>query len=193
MIRSEETLAGFNKQDILNQTHNFLRSCARTMMLCAESPVQEKMVRNFAEQIERNVMKDFEPQPIPVLDSLGLVKDMKLARDFREFAMYLPWSYSPRTLDKGTQMGIMDFRAMFDLGNVVSGLMYVDSHKNYPEHNHLPGEMYFLISGTAQWRHGGSPHYEMLTAGNVVYNHPWNWHGVRAGHTPVLALYLLVL
>ena len=193
MTRSAEPVKNFNKQDVLNRTHRFLQSCARTMALCAESPVQQKMVRNFAEQIERKAMKDFEPQPIPVLDSCEWVKDMKLARDFQEFAPYLPWSYSPRTLDKGTQMGVMDFRVMFDLGNVVSGLMYVDSHKNYPEHNHLPEEMYFLISGTAQWRHGGSPHYETLTAGNVVYNHPWNWHGVRAGHTPVLALYLLVL
>jgi len=193
MIRSAQALEDFDKQDIVNRTHSFLRSCARTMALCAESPVQQKMVENFVEQIERKVVKDFEPQPIPVLDSRGLVKDMKLARDFQELAMHLPWSYSPRTLDKGTEMGIMDFRAMFDLGNVVSGLMYVDSQQNYPEHNHLPAEMYFLISGTAQWRHGGRPYYESLTAGNVVYNHPWNWHGVRAGHTPVLALYLLVL
>jgi len=155
MTRSAEPVKNFNKQDVLNRTHRFLQFCARTMALCAESPVQQKMVRNFAEQIERKAMKDFEPQPIPVLDSCEWVKDMKLARDFQEFAPYLPWSYSPRTLDKGTQMGVMDFRVMFDLGNVVSGLMYVDSHKNYPEHNHLPEEMYFLISGTAQWRNNG--------------------------------------
>lgn len=188
-----ETLVEFDKEDVLSRAHRFLQSCARTMALCADTSIQEEMVRQFSEQIERKVVRDFDPQPIPVLASRALVKDMKLARDFQEFAMCLPWSYSPRTLDKGTEMGIIDFRTMFDLGNVVSGLMYVDSHKSYPEHNHLPGEMYFLISGTALWRHGGSPLYETLTAGNVVYNHPWNWHGVRAGHTPVLALYLLVL
>jgi hypothetical protein len=193
MTGSTETLADFDKEIVVNRAHSFLQSCARTMALCAETSIQEEMVRRFSEQVEHKVVRDFEPQSIPVLASRGLVKDMKLARDFREFAMHLPWRYSPRTLDKGAEMGIMDFRAMFDLGNVVSGLMYVDSHNSYPEHNHLPGEMYFLISGTAEWRHGGNPHYETLTAGNVVYNHPWNWHGVRAGHTPVLALYLLVL
>ena len=193
MNESESSSMDYDKKEVVSQTHSFLQSCARTMMVCAESPVQKDMVSCFAEQIGRNVAKDFEPNQLPVLESLDLVKDMKLAKDFQKFAIYLPWTYSPRTLDKGAEIGFVDFRAMFDLGNVVSGLMYVDSHKSYPEHNHLPGEMYFLISGTAEWRHGGSSQYETLTAGNVIYNHPWNWHGVRAGHTPVLALYLLTL
>ncbi len=61
----------------------------------------------------------------------------------------------------------------------------------YPEHNHPPPELYLTLSGTAEWRYGGCESYRTVSAGNLLYNNPHDLHGVRAGDTPLLALYLL--
>ncbi|WP_423908613.1 dimethylsulfonioproprionate lyase family protein [Candidatus Spongiihabitans sp.] len=185
---------GFEQTTVAQQTHGFMTSCAKSMALCAESAVQANMVKVFSAQVKKNKtpnkVKDFKPNPLPCLGNLKLVKDMKLAKDFQQFAHYLPWGFSPRTLDQGKHVAIMDFRKMFEMGKVTAGLMYVDVYSAYPEHNHPPDEIYFLISGTAKWRWGGHRHFRSITAGNLIYNYPYNWHGVKAGPTPVLALYL---
>lgn len=148
------------------------------------------MVGLFSEQMARNKRLECEPSSLPSLRNLSLAKDMKLAKDFQKFANELPWRPSPRTVDKGKDMVVVAFNEMFEMENVAVGLIYVDVDRTYPEHNHPPAEIYFLISGTAKWRYGGNHDYQNITAGNMIYNHPFNWHGVKAGPTPVLALYL---
>lgn len=182
----------FDQKAVTQQAYEFLLSCAKTMALCVENEVQQKMVECLRNELRHIDSQDFDPNPLAVLHKKEWVKDMKLAKDFREFAEFLPWRYAPRALDNGTEIAILDFGRLFELGNVSTGLIYVDSNKVYPEYNHPAAEMYFLISGTAHWRFGGNQDYRSLTAGNVIYNHPWNWHGVKANHTPVLALYLIV-
>ncbi len=166
-------------------------SCANAMMLCAGDAVQRDMVARFSGQAGQKQSRSFSANPLPVLRNLDWVRDMKLARDFRQFASWLPWSFTPRTADQGRHAAILYFDRIFDMGDLVSGLLYVDANQHYPEHNHDGQEMYFLISGTAEWRYGGHDDYRRLPAGNIIYNHPWDWHGVKAGDTPLLALFLL--
>jgi hypothetical protein len=175
---------------VAEQTRSFMIGCANAMALCAETAIQASMIRTFSEQARHAVIRDWVSHPLPCLDNLALVRDMKLAKDFQQFAINLPWSHSPRTIDQGREMAVLDFNTMFELGDCIAGLIYVDTGKAYPEHNHPPAELYFLISGTADWRWGGNHNYQTISAGNLVYNHPYNWHGVKAGATPVLALYL---
>ena len=161
------------------------------MALCAENDVQADMVRRLREQVDGAEVRDFAARPIGALRNLAEVRDMNLAKEFQGFARDLPWVNSPRTLDDGEQVGLCDFGHMFRFRNIRLGLMYVDSGETYPEHNHEPHELYFLVSGTADWRYGGHEDYRTLPAGNVLYNHPWDIHGVRAGPTPSLSMYLL--
>ena len=186
-----DTPITFDQARVTEQVYSFVVSCANAMMLCAETRVQQEMLARLSGQIGKKQSRSFSANPLPVLRNLQWVKDMKLAKDFRRFAPYLPWRVSPRTDDQGHQVAIMDFDPIFDMGDIVLGLMYVDARQNYPEHNHAGQEMYFLISGTAEWRYGGHDDYQRLSAGNVIYNYPWDWHGVKAGDTPLLALYLL--
>ncbi len=148
------------------------------------------MAQRLADSVDRATPIPFTPRPVPVLRSLPLAVDMKLARDFGRFACFLPWDYSPRTSDCGEQLGILDFGKVLRLPGVLAGIMYVDAGCAYPEHSHLPAELYFILSGTACWRYGGHGGYRKLTAGNLLYNAPSDRHGVRAGSTPVLAMYL---
>lgn len=182
----------FDPRTVAEQTSKFMVGCAKAMTLCAESSVQASMVQSFSEQARLARPREFKPNPLPCLENLDLVRDMKLAKDFQQFAVHLPWSHSPRTIDRGHEMAVLDFNSMFDMGNCIAGLIYVDLEKTYPEHNHPPSELYFLISGAANWRWGGNDNYQSITAGNLIYNHPYNWHGVRAEANPVLALYLQI-
>ena len=177
-------------QTVAEQARKFMTGCANAMALCAETAVQSSMIQAFSEHTCQAIPRDLKPNPLPCLDNLALVRDMKLARDFQQFAIHLPWRHSPRTIDQGCEMAVLDFNSMFDLGDCIAGLIYVDLEKAYPEHNHPPAELYFLISGTADWRWGGNHNYQTITAGNLIFNHPYNWHGVKTGVTPVLALYL---
>ncbi len=184
-----------NQSVVVAQVTEFFIGCTRAMALCAEDARQQSMVARFRQQIERRIEKSFIPRPITALRNLDDVTDMKLAKDFRHFAHQLPWRDSPRTQDGGTEIGLFDLADVLDLGaelgsGIAAGLIYVDCHQAYPEHNHPPQEMYFLISGTAHWRFGGNRDYQKLTAGNVIYNYPWNFHGVKAAATPTLALFL---
>jgi hypothetical protein len=180
----------FDLDTVSGQAFSFMQACARAITLCAETGPEQEMAGAFSIAVDGAKPVSFQPNPLPVLRNLEHVKDMKLARDFREFAQYLPWKFSPRMLDQGEDVAIFDFRTMFDMGNVLAGLMYVDAGQVYPEHNHPPRELYFLVSGTAHWRFGGNHDYRAVTAGNILLNFPWNWHGLKAGHTPLLALYL---
>ncbi len=180
----------FDHATVSHTVHEFMRACALSMTVCAQSAEETEMVSRFSRAVADARPRSFTPRLLPALCNLEWVSDMKLAQDFREFAHYLPWVYSPRTLDRGEEVAIVDFGSMFDMTEVLSGLMYVDAEKTYPEHNHPPRELYFLISGTGDWRFGGNDDYRAVSAGNMLFNFPWNWHGVKAGHTPLLALYL---
>lgn len=173
------------------QASQFLQDCCRAMALCAETPETTELVAKLQDQLGAIVMRSFESSPLPVLDSLDLVVDMRLARRFQEFAREMPWKPSFRTSDHGQEVALLDFGEVLDLGERTVGLMYVDAGREYPEHSHEREELYFLLSGTADWRYGGHEHYQSISAGNLIYNHSWDLHGVRAGHTPLLALYLL--
>ena len=186
-----DTPITFDQSEVTEQVYSFVVSCANAMMLCAETRVQQDMLARLSGQLGKKQSRSFSANPLPVLRNLQWVKDMKLAKDFRRFAPWLPWRVSPRTVDQGHQVAILYFDRIFDMGDIVSGLMYVDVNQHYPEHNHAGQEMYFLISGTADWRYGGHDGYRRLSAGNVIYNYPWDWHGVKAGDTPLLALFLL--
>ncbi len=182
---------------VANHGHGFLSDCIRAIDLCAETPVLCDIAKRLRSQIATKKIKIFEANPLPALAHLSLVKDMALAKRFQTFAKGLPWDYSPRTSDKGTELAVCDFGRVLDMDAVVDGLMdsldvgviYVDCHREYPLHSHPPHELYFLISGTAQWRYGKHEEYQTLTAGNLIHNEPNDRHGVIAGHTPALALY----
>ena len=91
----------------------------------------------------------------------------------------------------GNRIALWVFNNLFDLKHHTVGLLYLDPHLAYPEHSHPPPELYLTLSGTASWRYGGCDSYRVVSAGNLLYNNPFDLHGVRAEDTPLLALYLL--
>jgi len=134
---------------------------------------------------------DFEPSTVPSVASINDASDTELSRRVSMLSSGLCWEASHRLTDGGTTSGLMRANAMLELGDVIAGFLYVDRHQSYPEHEHEPQELYLILSGTAQWRHGGNEHYESVGPGQSFYNSPFDRHGVRVADEPLLALYVL--
>ncbi len=133
----------------------------------------------------------FDARPQPVTATAAGVDDTELARRFAGFADELPWSRSPRWDDGGHERALCVFSEMFELNDVVAGLVYLDAGGTYPEHSHPPQELYLTISGAAEWRFGGAEEFVQMPAGATLYNHPHDRHAIRAGSAPVVAMYVL--
>ena len=80
---------------------------------------------------------------------------------------------------------------MLKLEKIVAGLMFMTPNQIYPEHQHAPQEVYFVLSGTASWLYGGNEEYQQQKPGDVIYNHPHDLHGIKTQDESLLALYFL--
>ncbi len=156
---------------------------------------QQQPVRAGVASLERALAdacrSDYTPSSLPILESASTLNHGLLIDEFKALYSTLPWKPSFRSDDNGQQIALASFNEMFDLGDVTCGLMYVGAGFRYPEHQHEPQELYLVLTGGARWRHGGNDDYCELDSAAVIYNKPWDWHGVKAGRTPLLSLFVL--
>ena len=71
------------------------------------------------------------------------------------------------------------------------GLSLMAPGITYPDHHHLPEEVYLVLSG-GEWRQNASP-WHAPGLGGIVYNRPDIVHAMRSGHEPLLAVWCLPL
>ena len=173
------------------QIRKFLLSVARAIRVCAESSDHESAADGFAEDISSAIAKSPPAATIIASAELRKARDTRLARQLLDLSHHLPWTESPRTPDMGNRIALCRFNDLFELKHHTAGLLYLDPELAYPEHSHPPPELYLTLSGTGSWRYGGSTEYRVVSAGNLLYNHPLDLHGVRSSDTPLLALFLL--
>ena len=145
----------------------------------------------FGERIRTAGVRDVEARMQAVTETAPTVGDTSLASRFAGFADRLPWSMSPRWHDDGRERALCVFGEMFELDDVIAGLVYLGAGCAYPEHSHPPQELYLTISGVADWRFGGADEYVTMAPGATLYNHPHDRHAIQAGDQPVVAMYVL--
>lgn len=179
----------------LSNTHKpifeFLIRCSQILQKQAPDAITRQGARYFQDCLNVTQQKSFTPAPLPVLSSVKDIEETPLTQGFHQLAGNLLWRASPRSDDGGTQMALSTLNDMFELGELLAGLLYLDSGQRYPEHQHPPQELYLILTGNAEWRYGGNTDYQPRPPGSVLYNHPGDLHGVKAGPTPLLALYVL--
>ncbi len=76
------------------------------------------------------------------------------------------------------------FDAEFALGFLVLG-----PNVEYPPHGHPAEELYFTVSGSAQWWQTGSKRWTTRKAGSFVHHLPGVAHATRTGRQPICLLY----
>jgi quercetin dioxygenase-like cupin family protein len=69
------------------------------------------------------------------------------------------------------------------------GVSLMAPHTRYPDHRHLPEEIYVALS-SGQWRQASNPWHEP-GIGGLVYNPPNIVHAMRSTEQPLLALWFL--
>ncbi|MDG2121507.1 MAG: dimethylsulfonioproprionate lyase family protein [Actinomycetota bacterium] len=183
--------------EIMNvlQDHDKIRTWLISAADSAISLPSEAIAKEGAWQLRSAIEKAapiaYEAKQLTALQNLGDVCDTPRAREFTAFASSLRWVESERWNDRGRERALCILSDAFDLPGLEVGIMYVDRGCSYPIHNHPPQEMYLTISGTAQWRYGGSKALVEVKPESVLYNHPFDLHTVQAGDTPLVALYVL--
>jgi len=173
----------------------YLASCAAAIVNAVDNDPIRQLALNGSRQLQHALRHaeplEFVPTTVPVMESLALVRDGLMIDEFKQIAEHLPWKPSFRSDDDGHEMALASINDVFDLGDVVCGFIFVGADCRYPEHQHDPQELYLTLSEGALWRFGGHDHYQRLNSGRVIYNKPWDLHGVRAEKCPSLALYVL--
>ncbi len=66
-------------------------------------------------------------------------------------------------------------------------LIVIGSNTTYPLHAHRIEELYYVLSGSADWSHDGE-HWTTLNSGSVFFNHSYQPHTMRTGDQPVMAM-----
>ena len=66
-------------------------------------------------------------------------------------------------------------------------LIVIEPHTHYPLHAHRIEELYFTITGQAEWSHDGKL-WEAVPPGSVFHNASWQPHTMRTGDEPLLAM-----
>jgi quercetin dioxygenase-like cupin family protein len=74
-------------------------------------------------------------------------------------------------------------------GDVQIGVSLLAPHVRYPDHNHEPEEVYFLLS-PGRFQHGGSQWFEP-GVGGTLYNEPNIKHAMASDDVPLLAIWCL--
>lgn len=107
---------------------------------------------------------------------------------------YLPWKYNyePREdmPDLGQKMAwgeIIGPEAPFVCNSFCLGFTLIAPHSDYPAHFHPATELYYVLSGTAEWTLNGQS--SLKPPGSFIL-HPSNVvHAMRTDDEPMLALY----
>ncbi len=73
--------------------------------------------------------------------------------------------------------------------DVQVGVTVMPSHALYPDHSHPPEEVYIALSRGEWWNAGMD--WTEPGPGGIIYNPPGILHAMRAGSTPMLALWFL--
>lgn len=178
-----------------NSVHNdlihLLQQCADEISKKILDELVNKGVSEFKLKLANSSSKNFTQQQLPVLTELGGIVESSYTFNFQQIAADLKWRPSPRADFDAKVMALCSINEMLDLGDVVAGLMFMTPNQIYPEHQHAPQEVYFVLSGNASWLYGGNVEYRLQQPGDIIYNHPRDLHGMKTQNESLLALYFL--
>jgi len=170
----------------------FLQLCSTTMTECADDAVAVAGAARFATSLAGNPQRTTaKPISVPVVDTLSQAPDSALCAALREAAPHLRWTASPRVSDPGDTVALSLVNETVDLGDVAVGILALGPNAEYPVHHHPPSEVYLVLTGDADWRHGGAEGFSSVRAGSTLSNNPNDLHAVRAGTDPLFALWVL--
>lgn len=138
------------------------------------------------------------PRPLDVLKHLQSIDSPCLGQAFdcviRKLAAGLPWT------DRGFRLpDEIDGRNAYAELIGPTGPIHSDECRFgfylqapdclYPAHSHAAEEVYYILSGSAEWRLSGTETFVPSVPG-LVHHLPWQLHEMRTGQSPLLAMWV---
>ncbi|MGB1360709.1 MAG: hypothetical protein ACPG8V_01170 [Alphaproteobacteria bacterium] len=171
----------------------YVKRCLTTLEMCCEEPHHKELSQKALLKFKNATVKSYSPNVLGCLQNKDLLVDTKLAKEFQNIILTLPFESCDVNNDNGEDAGIVQLdKNVFDGLDFHIGFMVVDANKSFAEDRHEGDELFMIINGTAEWLHNGNDEYETLSAGNIAYNGSMQLHGTKANHTPTLALYIVL-
>jgi mannose-6-phosphate isomerase-like protein (cupin superfamily) len=79
--------------------------------------------------------------------------------------------------------------APLSINRLAAGLILLGPQTHYPLHRHPAIELYYVVSGRAEWWRGDGP-WQMKPPGALIYHDTEVPHGMRTAKEPLVAAYL---
>lgn len=84
---------------------------------------------------------------------------------------------------------IVGSRGLVERKDVSIGFFYIGPNVNYPAHDHLSPEAYWVLSGRAEWWRDDAD-WEVRPPGSRIYHAPLVSHAMRTSQEPLLTFFV---
>ena len=194
---------------------NFLASFAEALRASKRDPLAVADVEEFLALLDEVDKFDLAPWPVrggeslPVCINLGdaiksanLQPSWKMAETLDALCEHLIWIQSenyvrsPPSANFLTNYGYAVVAgppevapALLCNNRLAAGLVLFGPQTCYPLHRHPATELYYVVSGHAEWWRGDGP-WEAKMPGTLIYHDSGIPHGIRTAAEPLIAAYL---
>ncbi len=144
---------------------------------------------------------EVKPGSVPALSQLGTALSAHdahpIARSIAELADGLLWldvramQELEQTRDRHAYVEIVGPEGVFASQNIRFGLYLQSAGTVYPDHRHAAVELYYVVSGTAQWSKGEEP-FAPQAPGNLIHHQSMQKHATTTLAEPLLAMWVWI-
>ena len=99
-----------------------------------------------------------------------------------------PMQLHPNTIDRHAYMVLVGSSGLARSDVISCGLYFQSAGTVYPSHFHAAEELYFVVSGTAQWQKGDEP-FVPRAPGDLIHHLSMEPHAMTTLDAPLLAIW----
>lgn len=157
------------------------------------------LAQEVSEKLARVPAFDFEPQAdhpsaVGFLDqTLNAPDAHDLCQTLMDVSPLLPWTDATYVSLDGVEVKFAFVRLVGPMGihkteELSFGLFLQAPDFFYPSHQHEAEELYFTLSGEAQWQKDDAD-FAAVPAGRLIHHKVWQPHATKTEATPILAMW----
>ena len=134
------------------------------------------------------------PVPADLTAALASQRAHRVVREIAAFAAELPWQVAPslqadpRTCDRHAYVELVGPDGLTVTDELRFGLYLQAPATVYARHRHAAEELYFVVSGTADWQKDDAP-FAPHEPGTLIHHVPWQDHATTTHGEPLLAMW----
>jgi len=102
---------------------------------------------------------------------------------------YAAGDFGPDFLERYGWTELIGLRGPIPSERIACGFLLLGPEVEYPRHSHEAQEVYIPMTHKTLWQRGNQA-WTAHTAGTPRRHKPWEWHAMRTGSHPLLALFL---